>query len=160
MRRTLADYYHGYRDEFLGKSKRLLFDSDTLLWLVQEAARTVPGLAIEPYRGNHLVLAWKTGAQRTLFGFESGAHWKRWQAIAREAARCFGEDGAKSVFLRTAELNPTPGRWKIAAEIENAKSSYLASWTSTGTRLRSCMPPASCLRKPCRETCPSKAIKC
>jgi hypothetical protein len=31
----------------------------------------------------------------------------------------------KSVFLRTAELNPTPGRWKIAAEIENAKSSYL-----------------------------------
>lgn len=23
------------------------------------------------------------------------------------------------------ELNPTPGRWKIAAEIENAKSSYL-----------------------------------
>ena len=106
MRRTLADYYHGYRDEFLGKS-------------VQEAARTVPGLAIEPYRGDHLVLAWKTGAQRTLFGFESGAHWKRWQAIAREAARWFGEDGAKSVFLRTAELNPIPGRWKIAAEIEN-----------------------------------------
>jgi hypothetical protein len=51
-----------------------------------------------------------TGAQRTLFGFESGAHWKRWQATAREAARCFGEDGAKSVFLPTAELNPTPGR--------------------------------------------------
>jgi hypothetical protein len=125
VRRTLADYYHGYRDEFLGKSKRLLFDPDTLLWLVQEAARTVPGLAIEPYLGDHLVLAWKTGAQRTLFGFESGAHWKRWQAIAREATRCFGEDGAKSVFLRTAELNPTPGRWKIAAEIENAKSSYL-----------------------------------
>ncbi len=125
VRRSLEDYYKGYKEELQNKSKRLLFDPDTLLWLVQEPAKTIPGLVIEPYRGENIVLSWLTGTRRTLFGFESGAHWKRWQVITREAARCFDADGARTVFFRTAELSPIPGRWRIAEEIERAKETYL-----------------------------------
>ena len=107
------------------KPKRLLFDPDTLLWLVQEAAKCVPGLTIEPHRGENIILVWKSGVRQTLFGFESGSHWKRWQVICREAASCFQATKARTVFFRTPELGPIPGRWKVADEIESAKKSYL-----------------------------------
>ncbi len=123
--RSLEDYFDHYRRELLSKPKRLLFDPDTLLWVVQEAAKGVPGLTIEPHRGENIILVWKTGVRQTLFGFESGSHWKRWQVICREAASCFQATKARTVFFRTPELGPIPGRWKIAGEIQQARKSYL-----------------------------------
>jgi len=123
--RSLEDFFDHYRQELLLKPKRLLFDPDTLLWLVQEAAKCVPGLTIEPHRGENLILVWKSGVRQTLFGFESGSHWKRWQVICREAGSCFQATKARTVFFRTPELGPIPGRWKIADEIESARRSYL-----------------------------------
>ncbi len=125
VRRSLEDHYERFREELLNKPKRLLFDPDTLLWVVQEAAKNVPGIEIEPFRGENVVLAWKAGDKQTLFGFESGSHWKRWQVIAREALARHETAGSTTVFLRTPELNPIPGRWKIAEEIERAKSTCL-----------------------------------
>ncbi|MEA3209099.1 MAG: hypothetical protein QOE70_2156 [Chthoniobacter sp.] len=124
---SLAELYQEHREKLLAEPKRHAFEPDTLQWLVQEAARGLPDLEIEPLGSNYFSLRWTTPERACFFGFEGGTNWKRWQTIARNIqGRAERNPGTKAVFFRTPELPAIPGAsWKVAAEIESAKAACL-----------------------------------
>lgn len=109
--------------------RRLVFDPNTLYWLVYEAANGLPDIKVEKYKSQkgYFTLLWKLNGRKIFFGFEGGSNWRRWQAIAREAGiHHDAEDSrAKTVIFRTPELPRIPGKWKVAPAIEAAKQTYL-----------------------------------
>lgn len=123
---TLEELYERRREQLVADPKRLLFEPDTLQWLVGEAARGLPGVQVVPSVVPYFPVRWQTTERVCLFGFEAGSHWKRWQTIAQNVlARAVREPRTKAVFFRTPELGPIPGAWEVAAEIESAKSTSL-----------------------------------
>ncbi|MBI5183647.1 MAG: ATP-binding protein, partial [Nitrospinae bacterium] len=130
-RRSLEELYEGYYNKLIGKPERLRLDSDILQWLVRDAPAS--GLKTEDHkceRGIFSVL-WREGNHHTYLGFEGSNHWKRWHSILRlicglsDANR---EKGITSrfVIIRTSELKPVPGDWKIAGEMRDALKDNLS----------------------------------
>jgi len=109
------------------RPKRLVFDPDTLFWLIHAVA-SIPEGTIEKAQSKkgYFSLIWKLKGQKIYFGFEAGSNWSRWKSINSEAKRVYeSEKGMKAVFFRTPELKPIPGRWKIAPEVNEARQKYL-----------------------------------
>lgn len=127
---SIAESYKKAVKQIKTHPKRLVFDPNTLYWLVNEAAKGLPGFEAKKYQSpkGYFTLVWKSDNQEICFGFESGSHWKRWQAIAREAKNHhIANFKSKAVFFRTPELKEIPGpTWKKSAEdIKAAKEAYL-----------------------------------
>jgi len=124
----IADLYQACVNKIKTQPKRLVFDPDALYWLVQEVA-CGPGAAVRKFKSEsgYLIACWEVDGRKIYFGFEPGHHFRRWQAIQKEAARYHGADpSCKSVFFRTPELREIPGTaWKTAPEIAAAKGRYL-----------------------------------
>ncbi|MEJ2731091.1 MAG: hypothetical protein P8185_21730 [Deltaproteobacteria bacterium] len=123
----IKEYYDEYILKLKSQPRRMVFDPDILNWLVREVISD-PAIAIKPFKSQkgYFTLQWKHKKQNVYFGFESGSHWSRWKAIARDAQRYFESDKkSKAVFFWTPELKSIPGRWKIAAQIDKAKHQYL-----------------------------------
>jgi hypothetical protein len=124
----LEDLFQTYVNKIKTQPKRLVFDPDALFWLVQEVG-CKPGAAFKKFKSTrgYLVARWDVDGRKVYFGFESGHHFKRWQAIQQEAARYHVADtSSKVVFFRTPELGFIPGPgWKSAPELAAAKRAYL-----------------------------------
>jgi hypothetical protein len=123
----MAEYYREYIRKLKSQPRRMVFDPDILTWLVREVIRD-SAVTVKPLRSRkgYFTLQWKHKDQSVYFGFEAGSHWSRWNAICREAQRCFESDRkSKVVFFRTPELKSIPGRWKIAPQINKARQQYL-----------------------------------
>ena len=123
----IKEYYDEYILKLKSQPRRMVFDPDILNWLVREVISD-PAIAVKPFKSQkgYFTLHWKHKNQNVYFGFESGSHWSRWNAITRDAQRYFASDTkSKAVFFRTPELKPIPGRWKIAPQIRKAKQQYL-----------------------------------
>lgn len=125
---TINGLYQAFVNKIKSQPKRLVFDPDALYWLVQEVACR-QGAAFKKFKSErgYLAARWDVDGRKIYFGFEAGHHFKRWQAIQKEAARCHAaEASSKVVFFRTPELRVVPGPgWKIAPEIADAKKRYL-----------------------------------
>jgi len=122
-----AQYYQEYIRKLKSQPRRMVFDPDILTWLVREVVSD-PDLTVKPFRSHkgYFTLHWQHKNQNVYFGFESGSHWSRWNAISREGRRYFESDKkSKVVLFRTPELNSIPGKWKIAPQIAKAKQQYL-----------------------------------
>jgi len=127
---VLSEYYRKAVEEVKTQPKRLVFDPNTLYWLVNEVAAGLPDITVEKYKSQkgYFTLLWKSEDRQLFFGFESGSNSRRWQAIAREAEiHHSANHGTKIVFFRTPEQPEIPGqRWKkIGPIIEKAKQQYL-----------------------------------
>jgi hypothetical protein len=123
----IKEYYQEYIRKLKSQPRRMVFDPDILTWLVREVISN-PDIKVEPFKSQkgYFTLRWKHNNQNLYFGFESGSHWSRWNAIARDAQRYFSSDKeSKAVFFRTPELKSIPGQWKIAPQINKAKQQYL-----------------------------------
>lgn len=121
---TIEALYNKNIQKIKAEPKRLVFDPDILRWLVRDAANGADGIVSANYYVSpkgYVTLMWRMNGQTRYFGFESGSHWRRWQAIAWEAVRlCRGASNARVVFFRSPELDPIPGAWKIADQIQTA----------------------------------------
>lgn len=99
----LESLFQSYRRKLLAAPKGLAFDPGVLQWAVEQVlGPAVPVLVqrIVSPKG-YLTVEWRDGdAERVLFGFESGDHWKRWEAILREARRYY--DDARSRHQKTS----------------------------------------------------------
>ncbi len=126
---TIEAAYQKHVEKIQVQPKRQVFDPSTLYWLVHEAAAGLPGLTVQKETGSkgYFTLVWKMDEQVLYFGFEGGAHWKRWEAITREAGRIHQRyPKTRFVLFRTPELPPIPGAgWSIAPEIEAAGKRFL-----------------------------------
>ncbi|MDM8526190.1 hypothetical protein QUF80_22670 [Desulfococcaceae bacterium HSG8] len=128
--RDISRCYKKAVEQIRTQPKRFVFDPNTLYWLVSEVADGLPDLTFEKYKSQkgYFTLLWKlSDTRRILFGFESEANWKRWQAIDREANIHYRTDNnVKAVLFRTPELRKIPGpKWKIASAINAAQKEYL-----------------------------------
>lgn len=135
---TITALYNKSIQKIKADPKRLVFDPDTLRWLVYNGIRNLNGISAEKYvsSSGYVTLRWRWNDHLRYFGFESGSNWKRWQAIMREAQRlCSGEPEARVVFFRTPELPPIPGNWSIAPQIQAACRTCLQIMTLSRNEL-------------------------
>ncbi len=125
----LGELYRQECEKLLANPKRHYFEPDALQWVVEIAARGVPGIEVERVKDErYCPVRWKTADAVCLFGFENGSHWRRWQSIAQYAVRRNERAHlpVKTIFFRTPGQRPVPGSgWVVAAEIEEAKRSHL-----------------------------------
>lgn len=125
---TVEALYRACLNKIKSQPKRLVFDPDALFWLVQEVGCR-PGVATHKFKSlkGYLAVRWEVEGRKIYFGFEPGHHFKRWEAITKEAERYHaGDPAGKTVFFRTPELQPIPGPgWKIAPAIAAATARYL-----------------------------------
>ncbi len=124
----IEELFRACLNKIKSQPKRLVFDPDALFWLVQEVGCR-PGAATHKFKSlkGYLAARWEIDGRKIYFGFEPGHHYKRWEAIRKEAERYHaGDPAGKTVFFRTPELQPIPGAgWKIAPAITAAKARYL-----------------------------------
>lgn len=124
----LAALFEERRDQILASPKRHVFEPDTLQWLMEVAARGLPGIDVESIQNRYASVTWKTAERRSFFGFLPGSNWKQWLAVARSSQRCREQEGGacKYVFFRAPRQPPIPGAaWQCRAEIEQAKTAAL-----------------------------------
>jgi len=125
---SLEETFQAYVNKIKTQPKRLVYDPDTLFWLVQKVACS-SGVAFKKFKSTrgYLTVRWDVDGRKIYFGFEAGHHFKRWQAIQQEAARYHAADtSSKVVFFRTPDLRFIPGPgWRIAPDIAAAKRTYL-----------------------------------
>ncbi|MCP4755115.1 MAG: hypothetical protein GY866_29915 [Proteobacteria bacterium] len=127
---SLEDCYKRSIEVMKTQPRRLVFDPNTLYWLINEVAGGLEAVTVEKYdnpRG-YFSLRWTQGQRYVLFGFEAGSNGKRWQGIAGDARRLYeSQCGTKSVMFRTAELQkiPSPTWKKIGPKINAAKRECL-----------------------------------
>jgi hypothetical protein len=124
---ALEGLYEARRVNILAEPKRLVWDSDTLQWLVKTCAAGLPDVEIDPVASRYFSVTWRLAGQTILFGFEAGSNWKRWEAIAREAQRRREQLlQFKAVFLRGEEQPVIPGAdWLAAQSIQEARRDCL-----------------------------------
>ncbi len=125
----LAQLFQRHREKILASPRRQLFEADTLHWLVEDAARGVPGVTVEALPEKYVQVRWVTPERVVLFGFAAGANWRQWRNIARlsvERNRAGNGVPTKCVFFRTPEQAAIPGeKWAVRAEIEEARRETL-----------------------------------
>ncbi len=124
----LPELFQQYCRTLLASPSRHFFEPDVLQWVVEDAAKGIPGLTVDRSDHKYLSVSWQTANRLCYFGFIGGAHWKQWRSIAQAVVmNCRGNSRpAKTVFFRTPEQQPIPApNWKNAAEIEIAKAKYL-----------------------------------
>lgn len=123
----LATLFEKYVDAVSAKPRRLVFDRDTLHWVVRELADGLDGVEVGTHddRTGGALPLWRHGGKEYVFGFESGTHWKRWQNIARDALGGGTGRGRVLVYPRTYELPPIPKpTWNVVKpDIERARAS-------------------------------------
>ncbi len=127
---TIAEYYKKAVEEIKTQPKRLVFDPNTLYWLVHEAAAGLSDLRIEKHCSpkGYFTLIWRLENRQILFGFESGSNWKRWESIIKDAKIHYDANRRRKIILfRTLDLPviPAPGWKKIGPLIAAAKKEYL-----------------------------------
>ncbi|MBF0226909.1 MAG: hypothetical protein HQK76_15795 [Desulfobacterales bacterium] len=127
--RPITDYYKKAIEEIQSQPRKLVFDPDTLLWLVNEAGRFISDVNSEKYKkSKYLTHVWQIKERRIYFGFEGGSNAKRWESIARAAKLNFeANPKSKAVFFRTYDLPKIPGsNWDtMGPKIEEAKQTCL-----------------------------------
>ncbi len=105
------------------------YDRDLLRWLVNIVAPGLAGVQVaeENRPGGQSCVHWHHGGGECLFGFEAGAHWKRWSMLARQAEEYHRRvPGGKMVYFRTPEQRTIPGpSWQVAPEINAARERSL-----------------------------------
>lgn len=124
----IAITYKKFVEEIKTQPKRLVFEPNILYWLLYEVGSGLSDLTVEKYKSpkGYFSLVWKLENRQIFFGFESGSHWKRWQAIQQEAGIHHKADSlTKIVMFRTNELSNIPGNWTIKPDIEKAQQEYL-----------------------------------
>jgi hypothetical protein len=122
----LSELYQQHRDRLLAEPKRHLFEPDILQWLVEEAARGLPGLKVTRVEPTYFRVKWETPKRHCFFGFEAGTHWKRWETVMKISQNAASATPpAKSVFFRTPDQAALPGAWKIADQFRTAQASCL-----------------------------------
>ena len=113
---SLDEIFESYRRKLLATPKALDYDPGVLEWAITQVLGPALQAKAEPIQGskNYLTVQWSEGKRTELFGFESGTHWKRWEAVLREADRYHrdGGDGrrVRSSFLRLPEQRDLPAR--------------------------------------------------
>lgn len=125
----LATLFQQYVDDISAKPRRLVYDRDTFYWLVSELASGVKGLSVDKVASSsreHLP-RWRYGERQFIFGFESGAHWKRWHNIARSVLEGGKRQDCILVYPRTPDLPTIPkNTWRVARpDIERARRTRL-----------------------------------
>lgn len=118
-----------YVDAISAEPRRLVYDRDTLYWLVHELAAGVEGVTVDKVKAGSREPQprWRHGDKELVFGFESGSHWKRWRNIALNALKSDGPQNRILVYPRTPELRRIPKpTWKAAKpDIERARRARL-----------------------------------
>jgi hypothetical protein len=117
------------RDKILASPKRHVFEPDTLQWLVETAARGLPGLEIGSLDERYASVRWSMPESECVFGFLTGSVWNQWLAVAQASGqrRGAGEKPCKSVYFRVPGQPPIPkDTWRVAGpEILAAQRSTL-----------------------------------
>jgi len=120
----LPDLYQQRLQRLITAPKRLLFEPDSLQWVIEEAARGLEEVTVERVEGErYFSVVWKTPDRWCFFGFLGGANWRQWKAVAQEATarREKGPVPARAIFFRTPELPPVPNpRWQHTEELDEA----------------------------------------
>lgn len=112
----LDEIFESYRRKLLATPKALDYDPGVLEWAITQVLGPALQAKAEPIQGskNYLTVQWSDGKRTELFGFESGTHWKRWEAVLREADRYHRDAAAgrdvRSSFLRLPEQRGLPAR--------------------------------------------------
>jgi len=128
-RAPLSALFQRYVDDISAKPRRLVYDRDTFYWLVSELAAGIDGVTVDKVQSSSSVHLprWRCGDKQFIFGFESGAHWKRWHNIARSVLEGGKRQDSIMVYPRTPDLPAIPkNTWKAAkADIDLAKRTRL-----------------------------------
>ncbi len=115
--RHLEEIFDEYRNKLLQNPSFTTYDTGVFQWAAEyvlgSSAQAVPE-RIQTQRG-YLTLRLNGPDSRCYFGFESGSHWRRWQAILEETRRYYEQEkhehrGAQAVFFRTPDQRPLPDR--------------------------------------------------
>ena len=137
--RTLEDFLRHYENEIAAHAQMLEFDPDILRWAVGPELVNDGGaeLRCEKHAGSKqgFSVHWTAADREVFFGFEESAHWKRWEAIVRDAATRAAHFAAQDktvrmIFFRTAEQPPVPNpRWQSLAPQFSAARDFLSVHT-------------------------------
>lgn len=118
-----------YVDVVSATPRRLVYDRDTLYWLVSELAAGVDGVTVDKVsaKSSGQLPCWRHGDRQFVFGFESGNHWKRWHNIARSVLPGGRHQDDILVYPRTPELPGIPrDTWTVAkSDIDEARRTRL-----------------------------------
>jgi hypothetical protein len=82
--------FEAYRQRLLADPKRLDFDPGVFQLVCETVLGPAVGVQVSPLRaakGGYLSMQWSAKESDVLLGFETGSHWKTWEAIVREAKR-------------------------------------------------------------------------
>jgi hypothetical protein len=97
------------------------YNQDALMWFVKEIGTGRDDVFIERPGGMYFSYAWRWSHRMVAFAFEGGSHWRRWQAIAKEAVRMSEQNPQRaSLFyvFRSPDLDVVPrDSWKEARSI-------------------------------------------
>lgn len=115
--------FEAYRQRLLADPKRLAFDPGVFQLVVEKVlgpAAAARVTNIKSRRG-YFTLQWQLEDAEVLFGFQSGSHWKTWEAIVREAnqyRQARASDGRRlcAAFFRTEEQKTLPERSRASLE--------------------------------------------
>ncbi len=146
--KTLADHYSHYEAEVSARADWCDFAPDILRWSVGEEAvgDALPGVSVGFFRDlkQYFPIAWKSGPQTLLLGFEDSSHAMRWRSILRAAQQAASHthheagEQTRVIFLRTPTQRAIPGPgWKVIGQELRAARGLLAIEVMTAEALLS-----------------------
>lgn len=115
----LQAVFRGYQERLAATPRPFYFDSGVLQWAVQHVLAPAWGGDVEPVSSSrgHLSLRVRRGKETLLFGFESGNHWKRWDAVLDEAASYQSQSSSPEERIRVCYLR-LPGQRPLPKRIQ------------------------------------------
>lgn len=97
--------FESYRLKLLAEPKGLAYDPGVIQWAVENVLGPAIETRVEQVRSpkGYFTVQWgdQEAKRRELFGFERGNHWKRWDAIVREA-KAYHLDSAENERVRAS----------------------------------------------------------
>ena len=114
--------FEAYRQRLLADPKRLDFDPGVFQLVCETVLGPSVGVVVLPLRSGkkgYLSMQWIGSDSDVLLGFETGSHWKTWEAIVREAKRYhdtrqLGHRPTRASLFRTSGQKAIPERSRTA----------------------------------------------
>lgn len=107
---TPKSLFEAYRRRFLAERKQLDFDPGVFELVSEQVLGPSIGAEVKAFRSQrgYLTMEWSSADKDVLLGFQTGSHWRTWEAIVREATHYEAtrkKAGRKTLaaFFRTEE---------------------------------------------------------
>ncbi|MDX9719714.1 MAG: DNA translocase FtsK [Myxococcota bacterium] len=111
----LEQRFERMRRSALEEPTSLLFERELLSWFVRELGLVGTRMRYaEQRQARYFVDVWRGPAFEVHFCIDGSNHWRRWDAIAKDARALCAEERKRAVALRTPELDALPGNWQNA----------------------------------------------